>query len=212
MAVRVTAYTAAVIVAFGTLGLIANAGMVGGFMRELEDTRWERGPRGILSKIRSLEGDGTVWPWAAFWPNSGDFPPAVLYLRACTGPDEYVLLTWASSEYFFFAQRKFASGHTMFLPPDAFTTDTDQDFMIARLEAERPAIALINRSREESFRRAYPRVDRWIAERYTPAAAYRHYDGDEIVIGIRSDLQPTSTFGDGRWPCGFVLRGDHSSR
>lgn len=200
---RILGSVVAAVMLVVTFAATVNAGYVGGFARALDETRIERGVRGIVSKIRSTQQDGAMWPWAAFWPNSGDFPRAVLYLRACTSPDAYVLLTWASPEYFFFSQRRFASGHSMFLPPDAFTTPRDQAFMVSRLELERPPIALVDNTRGEQFHRAYPLVDDWIAAHYTPAATYRHYDGDEIAIAIRNDLRPTTSFGDEGWPCGL---------
>jgi hypothetical protein len=191
---------------------ILNAAHIGGFTRELEETRIGRGPIGVISKIRSIRQDGATWPWPAFWPNSGGFPDAVLWVRACTSADDFVLLTWASPEYFFFAQRKFASGHSMFLPPSAFTTEGDQRFMLNRLRDERPPIALINRTRDESFRRAYPMVASWIDDNYTASSSYRHYDDDEIAIGIRNDLRASFPFGSEGWPCGLVPIGSHNSR
>ncbi len=203
-ALRIWAGAAAGVVAGILLAATLNAAHLGQLTREIEETRIERGPRGVVSKIRSVYEDGTNWPWSAFWPNSGGFPTAALYIRACTSPDAYVLLTWPSPEYFFFAQRKFASGHSMFLPPDAFITERDQEFMVSRLREERPPIALVDKTRIEEFRRAYPMVDAYIGEHYTQAASYRHYDNDEIAIEIRNDLRATSTFGSQDWPCGLV--------
>lgn len=204
-AVRVLAGTGGAVVAGITIVAVLNAAYLGQFTRELEETRIERGPRGILSKIRSVREDTRNWPWAKVWPNSGDFPSAVLYLHTCTSPADYVLMTWASPEYYFFAQRRFAAGHSMFLPPDAFTTDRDQEFMLARLEKERPPIALVNKTLSEAFRRAYPMVDTYVEEHYAEAASYRHYDDAEIAIEIRNDLRATSAFGSERWPCGLVI-------
>jgi len=195
------------IVAVGiVLVAMLNAAFLGGFARELEATRIDRGPLGVLSKIRSLREDGTDWPWPNFWPNSGGFPDAVLYIRACTTPDNYVLLTWPSPEYYFFAQRRFAAGHSMFLPPNAFTTTRDQEFMLSRLREERPPIALVNKTRGEAFHRAYPMVDGYIAGHYTEMATYKHYDDDVIAIAIRNDLHSSFPYGNHGWPCGLVSR------
>ncbi len=189
-----------------TLAGMVNAGIVGGFSRELEATRLDRGISGVRSKLRSLREDTASWPWTKFWPNSGEFPQAVLYARACTAPDDYLLLTWPSSEYFYFAERKFASGHTMFLPPNAFTTTRDQEFVLARLRQERPPLALINKTRAAAFARAFPLVDAYITSEYVETATYKHYDDDDIAIGIRKDLEATSTFGADNWPCGLRAR------
>ena len=207
--VRLAAGITGMVVAILLFAGILNAAQVGGFTRELEETRIGRGPLGVISKIRSIRQDGATWPWPAFWPNSGEFPDAVRWVRACTSADDFVLLTWASPEYFFFAQRKFASGHSMFLPPDAFTTEKDQQLMVTRLRDERPPVALINRTRDASFRRAYPMVASWIDDNYTATKSYRHYDDDEIAIGIRNDLRTSFPFGPEGWPCGLVPSGTH---
>jgi hypothetical protein len=183
---------------------LLNAGIVGGFARELEETRIDRGLMGPPSKVRSLLEDGASWPWEKMWPNSGGFPAAIRYLHACTLPDQYLLMTWPSSEYYLFAERRFAAGHTMFLPPDAFTTDRDQQFMLSRLERERPPIALVNRTTQPAFAAAYARVNAYIVDRYVEAARYRHYDDSEIAIMIRRDLRASSAWGDMGWPCGLV--------
>lgn len=201
---RILAGSAATISAGVLLFAAFNAGLLGQLPRELEETRAARGPRGVISKIRSIYQDTSTWPWSKVWPNSGDFPQAVFYVRACTTPTDYVLMTWASPEYYFFGQRKFAAGHSMFLPPDAFTTPRDQEFMLARLRHERPPIALINNTLAEAFARAYPLVDGYIRENYVEAATYRHYDDSVIAIATRKDLRATSTFGTEGWPCGLT--------
>lgn len=199
------------VVALGALAiLVFNVGYLRGFADTFEETGIERGPLGVVSRIRAVHEGAAEWPWTKYWPNSGEFPPAVLYLRSCTTSHDYLLLTWSSPEYYFFTQRRFAAGHSMFLPPRAFTTERDQEFMIARLTKEQPPIALVNKTRAEEFRRSYPMVDDYIRERYTQAASFRHYDNDEIAIEIRNDLRSTSMFGSEGWPCGLVRSGSPS--
>jgi len=193
-----------VLVTLAAAAFVVNGSIVGGFTRELEETRIERGLTGLASKVRSLREDGAAWPWEKLWPNSGGFPAAVPYIHACTLPNQYLLLTWASPEYYFFAERRFAAGFSMFLPPAAFTTEGDQQFMLSRLEREQPPIALVNRTTQPAFATAYPRVDAYIASRYAEAATYRHYDDSEIAIMIRKDLRASTSWGDMGWPCGLV--------
>ncbi len=202
-----------ILAVLGAIALVAvNAGYVGGFAREMEDTRIERGIPGLVSKVRSLYEDGATWPWERFWPNSGDFPVAVRYLSTCTLPGAYVLMTWPSPEYYFFSQRRFAAGHSMFLPPAAFTTERDQQFMLARLTQERPPIALVNRTTIAAFERAYPRVHTYIVNNYTDAATYRHYDDSTIAIAVRNDLRASSYYGTEGWPCGLVTNRTDAAR
>ena len=119
------------------------------------------GPGTVGRTIESVKETGTVWPWERFWP-AGELPTAVRYLNACTAPDAAVLLTWAAPEYYYFARRRFGAGHALFLPPDAFTTPHDQEWMLERIRHERIPVVLFNESRNDEFAKAYPEVERYL--------------------------------------------------
>ena len=62
---------------------------------------------------------------------------------------------------------------------------------------------LTNEDRRAEFTRAYPDVAAYLQNRYRPAGEFTIYDGSNILVSIRSDLQPTRTWGPHDWPCGF---------
>ena len=171
----------------------------------IRDSRVAEGPGAVERTIESVRERGTVWPWERFWP-AGEMPAVVRYLNACTTRDDAVLLTWAAPEYYFFAQRRFGAGHALFLPPDAFTTLHDQERMLAQIRRERIPVVLINETRREEFAKAYPEVDRYIAEQYAAAGHFDIRDGSRITIAVGRTFRGHGTYAAEGWPCRFDSR------
>ena len=204
-AVRVvTGLAFALVVAVGAASS-ASIWNLGSLTERLRDTRVADGVGVMWRTVEGVRETGTQWPWERFWP-AGELPEAVRYLNACTDPEEAVLLTWAAPEYYFFAKRRFAAGHALFLPPDAFTTPHDQELMLARMRRQRIPIVLINETRREEFANAYGEVDRYIRQEYVPSGRFKIREGSDVLIVLRRDLKPERTYGAERWPCGFENR------
>jgi len=184
-------------------GLIArNVWILTRVDEQIDNTGIYAGARGVNETWTDLRTAGMVWPWARAWPTH-ELPGAVPYLAACTAPTDAVLLTWPAPEYNFFARRRFAAGHVEFLPPSAFTTDSDQQQMRGWLDRQTVPVILTNQDRYEEFVRAYPEVASYLSSRYRSFAQFTIYDGSTIVLSSRSDLTPTRTWGPEKWPCGF---------
>jgi hypothetical protein len=201
----VTAVAATVVAA----GLM-NVWILGNVGSRIKDTRVVDGPAAMARTVQAVKQAGTVWPWERFWP-AGELPVAVRYLNACTTPDDAVLLTWAAPEYYVFARRRFGAGHALFLPPDAFTTTHDQERMLAQIRRERIPVVLINETRREEFAKAYPQVDRYIADQYVPAGHFDVRDGSLITIAVGRRLKASGTYAAEGWPCGFDSRAASST-
>ena len=169
---------------------------------QLRDTRVADGWAKVAERSTAVRARGSIWPWNGYWP-SGDLPDAIEYLAACTSPLDRVLLTWPAPEYYYFSRRPFAAGHALLLPPRAFTGAKHQQRMLARLERQFVPLILINQDRRGEFERAYPLLAAYINERYIVSGVFTIYDGAEIAIAHRLDLQPTSTYGPAQWPCNF---------
>ena len=191
-------------------GGLINTWILSGVPSRLKETRVADGLGTIRHTIEVVKETGTVWPWERFWP-AGELPAAVRYLNACTRPDDAVLLTWAAPEYYYFAQRRFAAGHALFLPPDAFTTAHDQARMLDRIRSERIPVVLINEGRSDEFAKAYPEVDRHIREAYLPVGTFTIRDGSLITVAIGRELKSTRTYDPEGWPCGFERRAASST-
>jgi hypothetical protein len=166
----------------------------------LADARLLDAPPAMRERMEAVMREGREWPWSEYWP-AGDLPSAVRYLTICTDPGDRVLVTWPAPEYYVFARRGFAAGHANFLAPRAYTGDADQALMVSRLEQHQPPVVLINESRRPEFSAAYPRVDEYLREHYTPAGEFTIRDSSTVSIGARRGFSPVGVYGDGKWPC-----------
>lgn len=154
----------------------------------------------MVDRFRSVAEGGTVWPWRTYWP-AGELPAAIAYLNECTQPVDRLLVTWPAAEYYYFTRRPFAAGHALFLWPNAFLSVRDQRLMLARLDAQRVPVALLNESTYDRFARAYPMLDAYLGAYYVRVASFRIYDDSEIAIAVRRDLTPGRLYGEEGWPC-----------
>ena len=191
-------------------GGVVNTWILADVPTRLRETRVADGFPTIKHTIEVVKETGTVWPWERFWP-AGEMPVAVRYLNACTTPDDAVLLTWAAPEYYYFAQRRFAAGHALFLPPSAFTTAHDRARMLERIRRERIPVVLINEGRNEEFANAYPEVERYIRDAYVPVGHFMIREGSRITVAIGRELKSTGTYEPEGWPCGFERRAASST-
>jgi hypothetical protein len=173
---------------------------LGNITLRLKETRVADGFDVMARTVQGIKETGTRWPWERFWP-AGELPEAVRYVNACTTPDDAVLLTWAAPEYYYFARRRFAAGHALFLPPDAFTTDHDQTVMLARIRKQRIPIVLINETRRMEFATAYGRVDAYLKQEYLPVGHFQIRDGSDVTIAIRRGVTAHGTYRSTGWPC-----------
>jgi hypothetical protein len=202
----VSAATATTIVAV----CLVNVWILGDVGARIKDTRVADGPGAMERTLEGVKQAGTAWPWERFWP-AGELPVAVRYLNACTTRDDAVLLTWAAPEYYFFSRRRFGAGHALFLPPDAFTTEHDQERMLAQIRRERIPVVLINETRREEFAKAYPAVEHYVADQYMPAGQFDIRDGSRITVAIGRRFKGSGTYEAKGWPCGFDNRAASST-
>jgi len=191
-------------------GGLINTWILSDVPSRLKETRVADGLGAIRHTIEVVKDTGTVWPWERFWP-AGELPAAVRYLNACTRPEDAVLLTWAAPEYYYFAKRRFAAGHALFLPPDAFTGAHDQARMLDRIRRERIPVVLINEGRNDEFAKAYPEVERHVRDAYVPVGEFTIRDGSRITVAIGRGVKGTGTYDPEGWPCGFERRAASST-
>ncbi|MBI4888579.1 MAG: hypothetical protein HY824_15895 [Acidobacteria bacterium] len=194
------AVATAVLAATVTLGAGASVWVLGKVGEQLEETRVLDGWGKVQERIGVIRDAGTVWPWDRFWP-AGPLPAAVRYLNACTQPGDRVLLTWSAPEYYYFSRRAFAGGHAIPLPPRAFTGSADQNLMLRRLARASVPIVLINETRQEQFKTAYPQIAAYLQAQYVPGGQFTVRDGSNITIARRKGLAPARSFEDTGWPC-----------
>jgi hypothetical protein len=187
--------------------LLAAAGtgvwMLTDLRSHVRETRIQDGVGGMLERLANRRTAGTDWPWSSYWP-AGPVPDVIRYLRVCTAPSDRLLVTWPASEYYYFAGRAFAGGHSQLLAPRAFTAERDQELMIARIEGYSVPVVLINEAERPQFERTYPLLDRYLRDRYRPIGQFTIRGNETITIAVHEGLRASSTFGPEAWPCGFT--------
>lgn len=173
---------------------------LGAVGERLRETRVADGWAKVVERAVVVKERGSIWPWEGYWP-IGSLSPAISYLNECTEPSDRVLLTWPAPEYYYFAQRPFAAGHALLMPPRAFAGEQHQRRMIERLERQSVPVVLINGDRHEEFARTFPLLEEYIQEHYVPGGSFQIYDGAQITVAVRRDLRNSPPYGAEGWPC-----------
>ena len=131
---------------------------------EVFDTRVFGGPRAMVDHARLRLVSLRRWPWTTYAP-APELAPLVAYIDRCTADGDRVLVGWFAPELPVLARRPFAGGHAA-LVPGYYTTDADQQRVIARIAADGTALALLHEREREEFEKSWPALTRFLATRY----------------------------------------------
>ena len=194
--------TLAIVLACGGTLAAGSAWALGDVSSQIRETRVMDGWAKVREVLAERANDGTVWPWRWYWP-AGAMPEAVRYISACTAPTDRLLVTWRASEYYFFTRRAFAGGHSQLLAPVAFTGTRDQELMIERLARYAVPVVLINETSRRELVNAYPLLDSYLRQHYSPTGQFTIRDGSQITIAVDNAMSAIGSYGPERWPCGF---------
>jgi hypothetical protein len=125
---------------------------------------------------------------------SGRTLGVVDYVRACTSPDDRVLLAWFAPEVFFFSGRGFAGGMSVYFGGH-WSNAADQRRTIARLQRERAPVAVISLNDYPSFASQYALIDQFLNTNYEVAGQASLGDPEgEYRILFRRGAVPAGTF------------------
>jgi len=191
----------AAVVALGGYVGVVSAWTVVGLGDRLNQAGVRVGGGSARRPSRSVRQAWDGRPWSN-WPNRGQEPVTVDYLRRCLSPADRVLVTWFAPEYFVFSGRGFAGGHALFFPA-SFATDHDQALTLERLARESVPVVLLNETEKTAFGQSFPRLAAFIAEQYTVRAWFFHNADTRVGVAFRNDLHPKSDFESESWACGF---------
>jgi hypothetical protein len=160
-----------------------------------------------------LPGTAPRSSWTSTWQRLSTSPPfdggdaaasarqhAIRYVRACTAPQEPLLVLWFAPQFYYYADRPFA-GRLGFYMEGYWTSEDHQRVNLARLERDRPVLAISEAGHEESDLRTYPALLTYLAEFYSPIGELPDNDGSVIRVLARKDRPPTSTDEELGWPC-----------
>ena len=155
------------------------------------------GPTAVAAQYAKVWSTLRTPPWDEFWPN-GRLPQSIRYLRACTLATDRILVTWFAPEVFAFTQRGFAAGHAYFIRRSFYGAAYQQQ-MVARLEAERAPVALLNLD-QGWFPTRFDRLQQYLDEAYTVVGTDR-FGRESIAVAVRRDRRPSGVHAETGWPC-----------
>ena len=131
-------------------------------------------------------------------------PDVVDYLRACTRPDDRILVLADASEVPVFAGRLFAGGHPTFRS-GFYTLPADQALTIARLNQQSVPIVLTRNWHDfqEHIAPDFETVAAWVKERYEYGGHIEALTGSLMGVLVRRDLAESELFGHTNLPCPY---------
>jgi hypothetical protein len=130
------------------------------------------------------------------------FVGLVDYLRECTSPADRILATWFAPELYFFAQRGFAAG---VVAVAGHWTEPRFQRRSLQFLASHPALVVVHRTADTSFREQYPLLARHFDDNYTSAGTTDFADGQSeegtFELLVLRDRVPRSTHSTTALPC-----------
>jgi hypothetical protein len=151
---------------------------------------------------RVVERYRPLWPlsrWAK--PESPETMVLSFYLERCTEPGDFIFVSQYLPQVVALANRPFAGGHGD-LRPDFFNTEAHQRLTIARLQRQAVPIAIVTTPDEyEGFRKSFPLIDAYFAERFRREGTRTLTDGMAVDVLVDRQRQPTGTYAALDLPC-----------
>ena len=124
--------------------------------------------------------------------------PFVEYVRMCTDPQDRLLYTWYSPEFYVVAGRGFAGDHRRIYRR---LSAWEQARTLARLQQEQVPFVIIPIPRRQWLEVNTPDIWRYIQSRYVPMATIPPGDPEGFQILRESAWTPTSVYLQTDWPC-----------
>jgi hypothetical protein len=124
--------------------------------------------------------------------------PFIEYVRACTSPQDRLLYTWYSPEFYVVADRGFAGDHRRIYRR---LSAWEQARTLARLQEERVPFVIIPIPRRQWLQQNNPDIWRYIQSHYVPMATIPPDDAGGFQILRESAWTGTSVYPQTDWPC-----------
>ena len=157
------------------------------------------GPSGVMRRwhdVATLMRDDKPGPVPS--NPSAVLLPFIEYVRACTSPQDRLLYTWYSPEFYVVADRGFAGDHRRIYRR---LTGWEQARTLARLQQERVPFVIIPIPRRQWLQQNTPDIWRYIQSHYVPMAMIPPDDAEGFQILRESAWAWTSVYPQTDWPC-----------
>jgi hypothetical protein len=176
---------------------------IGSVTHELDTT----GLSDSMKKIGRRIGTVTTELAALPPPPRGDAagipnPNLADYLRACTRPDDRVLVMANAPEIYAMAARSFAAGQPTFRP-GYFDSIEEQQLMLKRLRTQSVPVVVTEPEEiyEGQLASSFPLLRDYIASVYEPAGELPGFASVLMHVLVRRERTATHTFGETGLPC-----------
>jgi hypothetical protein len=184
---------AATVLAADTVGSVTHELDTTGF----SDSIWKIGRR-VVAVTTEL---GSMPPPPVGDPSAG-IPALAEYLRACTRPQDRVLLVASAPQDLAMATRAFAAGHPTFTP-GFYTSPEEQQQMLRRLRSQ--SVPVVVTARETTYLEdvapEFPLIHDYVTTFYEPVGELEGLAGDAMRILVRRGHSTTGVYGATGLPC-----------
>lgn len=192
-----------VIVVVGVLGLTwTSIVAIAQPNQMLKRTALLSGPQAVMNRGAVLAKWLAASPPIDAWAPVGSLGlrGLVRYVRECTKPTDRLLVTWYEPEVYFYSGRGFAGGHVFFLSRH-FSSPSDQQLTIARLQAQSVPIVLADVSRYEDFQLEHTLVHDYLETNYQNARESGFGSGHLYRVQVARRAVPSGTYEPFSLPC-----------
>jgi hypothetical protein len=178
---------------------IAAAAALGPLDEHLAEARMLGGRRAIAARWTELR-DEFRGPAQRTGAVSDAYHHAAGYFSACTAPEARLFALTFAPELFFYSRRAFAGGMATLIP-GTYVTDRHSTMMLERLRREDVPLAILDSETEGEIRAGYPRLARYLSERYHEVGRLPISGDKRFIILAENGREPVRVVGADRMPC-----------
>jgi hypothetical protein len=185
------------------IGYLLGTSLTTDLGRRLEKASLTEGPRNVLERSTRLARKFQD-EWRFGWQHGEGRPDLinlVMYLDACTRPQDRIFVQPYIPQVLGLARRGFAGGHAD-LRPGFFTAPEAQVLTLERLRRQSVLVALLDTDDSyRNFRKAFPLIAEYFDQEYMLGGTGRFDGRFGIQLFVRRDAVPTRRYGPLDWPC-----------
>jgi hypothetical protein len=158
----------------------------------IAQTGIDKGRYGVASHAREVYRSMTAVPPVAAWDRrEKGIVGLAAYVHACTQPEDRVVVLGYVPQLFFLSHRGFGAGSPWILP-DYFTSETDQQRMIARIEAHRVPLVFTVPEPDytDDYAAQFSLLDAFLRREYREIGVLHSGTTDALRVLVRRTVTP----------------------